>query len=89
MSYVIVLEVLLAIAFTVAVVCTYMVVKERDLVKAVVLSALQSIMYTLAYYLLMAPDIVLAYVAVGVGIYSVALLFAISKTERFEEVETR
>ena len=44
-------------------------------------------MFTLAYYLLMAPDIVLAYVAVGVGIYSVVLLFAISKTERYEVVE--
>lgn len=82
-------EILLAFSLTMALVATYLVIKSRDLIKAVVFSAIQSIAYSLAYYLLAAPDIVLAYLAVGVGIYSVLLLYAISKTERYEEVEKR
>jgi len=82
-------EILLAFSLTMALIATYLVIKSRDLIKAVVFSAIQSIAYSLAYYLLAAPDIVLAYLAVGVGIYSVLLLYAISKTERYEEVEKR
>ena len=80
-------EILLAFAFTMALIATYLVIKTKDLIKAVVFSAIQSIAYSLAFYLLAAPDIVLAYLAVSVGIYSVLLLYAISKTERYEEVE--
>jgi len=29
---------------------------------------------------------VLAYIAVGVGIYSILLIYGVSKTERYEEV---
>mgnify|MGYP000212137820 FL=1 len=82
-------EILLAFSLTMALIATYLVIKSRDLIKAVVFSAMQSIAYSLAYYLLAAPDIVLAYLAVGVGIYSILLLYAISKTERYEEVEKR
>jgi len=82
-------EILLAFSLTMALIATYLVIKSRDLIKAVVFSAIQSIAYSLAYYLLAAPDIVLAYLAVGVGIYSILLLYAISKTERYEEVEKR
>jgi len=63
----------------------YMAITERDLLKAVAYSAGQSIAYTLIYYILMAPDIVLAYVAIAVGVYSALLVFVISKTKRFED----
>jgi len=76
---------LLTYLFTIAIVFTYKAVSEKDLVKAVVYSAAQSIAYAIAYGVLMAPDILFAYLAVGVGIYPIIILYAISKTRRFEE----
>jgi len=63
----------------------YMAITEKDLLKAVAYSAGQSVAYSILYYILMAPDIVLAYIAVSVGIYSALLIFVISKTKRYEE----
>lgn len=55
------------------------------MVKAAIFSAGQSATFAIALLLLMAVDIVLAYVAVAVGIYTIVLLYVISKTERMEE----
>ncbi len=79
------LEILLAFSLTMALVLAYSAIVQRDLVKAAVLSAGQSIAYAFAYYLLAAPEILFAYIPIAVGIYTVLLLYAISKTERFEE----
>jgi len=75
---------MLAIAAMLSVVATVLAVQSRDLLKAIVFSALQSVAYTLMYFLLMAPDIVLVYVAVTVGIYPLALVLLIKKVGRYE-----
>jgi len=75
---------IMAFAFTLAALFSYLAIKSKDLVKATVFSAGQSAAFALALFLLMAPDIVLAYVAVAVGIYTALLLYIISKTERYE-----
>lgn len=77
---------LLAIAMLFALIATYLAMIERNLVKAVVLSAVQSVAFTLALYLLRAPDIVLVYLPITVGIYPAAILFLIKKTEEVEEL---
>jgi len=64
---------------------TYMAITEKDLLKAVAYSAGQAVAYSIIFYLLMAPDVLLTYIAVAVGIYSALLVFVISKTTRFEE----
>jgi uncharacterized MnhB-related membrane protein len=74
-----------ALALTLGALFTYLAIKSKDLIKAAIFSAGQSAAFALAFFLLMAPDIVLAYVAVAVGIYTVVLLYVISKTERYEE----
>jgi len=76
--------ILLMYLFTVAIVFTYKAITEKDLVKAIIFSASQSVAYGIAYAVLLAPDIMLAYIAVGIGMYSVILLYVVSKTERFE-----
>ncbi|MET1160189.1 MAG: hydrogenase subunit MbhD domain-containing protein [Thermoprotei archaeon] len=63
----------------------YMAITEKDLLKAIAYSAGQGIAYALLFYLLMAPDVVLAYIAVAVGVYSALLVFVVSKTTRYEE----
>lgn len=74
-------------SLTLGAIFTYLAIKSKDLLKAAVFSAAQSAAYALAFFMLMAPDIVLAYIAVAVGIYTVILLYVISKTERYEEIE--
>jgi len=76
--------ILLMYLFTAAIVFTYKAITEKDLVKAIIFSASQSVAYGIAYAVLLAPDIMLAYIAVGIGIYSVIMLYVVSKTERFE-----
>ncbi|HDJ27580.1 MAG: hypothetical protein DRN14_01180 [Thermoplasmata archaeon] len=72
---------------TYALILTYKTLVERDMLKAIIYSAGQAVAYTLALTLLAAPDLVLAYVAVGVGMYTALFLFVLSRTERFEAVQ--
>jgi len=64
---------------------TVKAIMDRDLVKAIAYSAIQSIAYAIIYALLLAPDILIVYLAVGAGIYPVLMLYAVSKTRRYEE----
>jgi len=75
---------ILAIAALTGLVFSYLAITEKDLLKAIGFSAVQAVAYAIIFYLLMAPDIVLAYVAIAVGIYSALLVFVVSKTERYE-----
>lgn len=72
----------------ISLVAVYMAITEKDLVKAVLFSAIQSTAYAFLFYLLMAPDIVLVYVPVAVGLYPAVILFLIKKSERFEGEST-
>jgi energy-converting hydrogenase B subunit D len=74
----------MAIISLLSVVAVYMAVKTRDLVKAVIYSAFQSGLYSILYFLLLAPDIGLVYIPVAVGLIPGVLLVLISKTERWE-----
>ncbi len=76
---------LISIVLTLGMVFAYLAISERDLLKAIVYSSGQAAMYVIAFYLLMAPDIVLAYAAVGVGVYSAVMIIAVKKTERYEK----
>lgn len=80
---------LLALFMTYAIILTYKTLIETNLVKAIIYSAGQAIAYTLALMLLAAPDLVLAYVAVGVGMYTALFLFVVSRTEdrEYESIE--
>ncbi len=69
----------------ISLIATYLAIVEKDLLKAVVLSAVQSTAYAFIYYALAAPDIVLVYVPVAVGLYPLIILILIKKTERFEK----
>ncbi len=81
--------VLMAICGLGSVVAVFLAIVERDMLKAVLFSAIQSTLYAFLYYLLMAPDIVLTYIPVSVGLYPAVILFLIKKTERFEDVEMK
>jgi len=69
----------------ISIVATWLAVQEKDLMLATLFSALQSTCYALIYYLLMAPDIVLVYLPVSVGVLPLLTILLIKKTERYEE----
>lgn len=60
-------------------------VMSKDLLKAVMFSAVQSTLYAFLLYLLMAPDIVLVYVAVSVGLLPLISIILIKKVGRYEK----
>ena len=73
------------VAALVSIVATWLAVREKDLLLATLFSAVQSTCYALIYYVLMAPDIVLVYLPVSVGILPLLTILLIKKTERYEE----
>jgi len=81
---VILVYVTLLIAGLLSTVFTYLAVTERDLLKAVAYSAGQSVAYSILFQVFAATDILLAYIAISVGVYSALLIYIVGKTERFE-----
>lgn len=78
----------LALLGVISLIGTYLAIIEKDLVRAVIFSALQSTAYAFIFYILMAPDIVLVYVPVAVGLYPAIILFLIKKTGRLDGDES-
>jgi uncharacterized MnhB-related membrane protein len=74
----------LLIAGLLSTIFTYLAVTERDLLKAVAYSAGQSVAYSILFQVFAATDILLAYIAISVGVYSALLIYIVGKTERFE-----
>lgn len=75
---------LIMISSLISTIAVYLAITERNLIRAVLFSALQSMCYAFIYFILMAPDIVLVYVPVSIGLYPAAILFLIRKTRECE-----
>ncbi len=75
---------MLGVSAIVSTLATALTLVSRDLLIATIFSALQSTAYALMFYLLMAPDIVLVYAAVSVGIYPLIIITLIKKVGRYE-----
>jgi len=76
---------LAALGVTLALLATVAVLRERDVVKAVVFSAIESVFYAVALSYFLAPDLLIAYIAIGLGVNSVLFLYILSRGDRFEE----
>ncbi len=64
----------------------FMALKVRDLLVSVVYLAAMSLMLSVEFYLLHAPDVAIAEAAVGAGLTTAIFMMAIRKTERYENV---
>ncbi|MEA3559010.1 MAG: DUF4040 domain-containing protein [Candidatus Thermoplasmatota archaeon] len=62
-----------------------MVVKFKDLVSATIALAACSLLVSLEFFILQAPDVAIAEAAVGAGLTTAILIFAIKGTRRREE----
>lgn len=84
MDYVDLIFAMMGLFALLSVVATALAIRSKDLLNAVIFSSVQSVAYALIYFLLLAPDIVLVYVAVSVGIYPLILILLIKKVGRYE-----
>jgi uncharacterized MnhB-related membrane protein len=62
-----------------------LVVKFKDLVSATIALAACSLLVSLEFYILQAPDVAIAEAAVGAGLTTAIIIFAIKGTRRREE----
>ncbi len=58
--------------------------ETRDLMYAVVATMAVSLIVSLLFYILQAPDVAMAEAAIGAGLTTAVFVLAIKKTERYE-----
>jgi len=58
--------------------------RAKDLMDAVIACALVSLMASIIFYFLHAPDVAMAEAAIGAGLTAAIFIFAINRTERRE-----
>lgn len=78
------LIIVLAASFL-SVVVTYLAVMERDLLISVIYIALLGVFYSLMYYVLMAPDVITAYIPISSILLPIISIVVLKKTKRYEE----
>jgi len=62
-----------------------MAVLSRDLLKSAVYLAAMSLLLSLEFYILQAPDVAIAEAAIGAGLTTAIYVIAINKTQRWED----
>ncbi|MEM1645542.1 MAG: hydrogenase subunit MbhD domain-containing protein [Ignisphaera sp.] len=73
------------VASTLSIIVAYLTIVEKDLLLATIYIAFIGVLYTLIYYTLMAPDVVLAYIPVSSILLPLMIIIVLKKTKRFEE----
>ncbi len=75
-----------AIAFLVLIMAVFALyaVHTKDLMYAVVATMAVSLIVSILFYVLQAPDVAMAEAAIGAGISTAVFVIAIKKTERYE-----
>ncbi len=61
------------------------VVRTRDLLAAVVVTAIISLVAAILFYVLQAPDVAITEAAIDAGLTTAIFLVALRKTERYEK----
>ena len=62
----------------------YLTVRFKDLLAAALASAAMSLLLSLEFYMLHAPDVAIAEAAVGAGVVTAIVVYGVAKTNRWE-----
>jgi len=74
------------ITVLIIIICTaYAAIKFKDLLAAVISLAIMSLLLSLEFYILQAPDVAIAEAAIGAGLTTAIYILAIRGTRRMEE----
>ncbi|MBN2330537.1 MAG: DUF4040 domain-containing protein [Candidatus Aenigmarchaeota archaeon] len=63
----------------------FLAMRKRDLIKSVIYLAVMSMLLSLEFYMLRAPDVAIAEAAIGAGLATAVYIVAINRTERWED----
>jgi uncharacterized MnhB-related membrane protein len=77
--------ILLIVLALILIVAGVVVIIQKDLVVAVAASGVVSLIASILFYILQAPDVALTEAAIGVGLSTIIFMIAIRKTRRMEE----
>ena len=80
----IIFQTFLVLVMVVAALCA---ARFGDLLNAVIACALVSLMASIIFYFLQAPDVAMAEASIGAGLTTAIFIFAINRTARYEEDE--
>ncbi|AMM54761.1 DUF4040 domain-containing protein [Pyrococcus kukulkanii] len=79
------LDMIIQVIILVSIIVTsVLIITLRDLLSAALASAAMSLLLSLEFYMLHAPDVAIAEAAVGAGVVTAVVVYAIAKTERWE-----
>ena len=68
------------------IICTgYLAVKLKDLLGAVICLSIMSLLLSLEFYILQAPDVAIAEAGIGAGLTTAIFVLAIRGTKRMED----
>jgi uncharacterized MnhB-related membrane protein len=68
------------------IICTgYLAIKLKDLLGAVISLSIMSLLLSLEFYILQAPDVAIAEAGIGAGLTTAIYVLAIRRTKRMEE----
>ena len=68
------------------IICTgYLAIKLKDLLGAVICLSIMSLLLSLEFYMLQAPDVAIAEAGIGAGLTTAIFVLAIRGTKRMEE----
>lgn len=76
------LQILHAIVPVLIVVCAVLVARQKDLINAVIALAAMSLLLSLQFYLMHAPDVAIAEAGIGAAITTAIFVVAIRATKR-------
>ncbi|HHJ52059.1 MAG TPA: DUF4040 domain-containing protein [Caldithrix abyssi] len=79
------MEIILIILTIVLIGAALLTIKYKDLVAAVIASSVVSLIVSIYFYLLQAPDVALTEAAIGVGLSTIIFMITIRRTRRYEE----
>ncbi len=79
------MEIIVVIATIILIIAAILTIRYKDLVAAVVASSVVSLIASIYFYLLQAPDVALTEAAIGVGLTTIIFMITIRKTRRMEE----
>ena len=78
-------DLMLIVSLALTLLFMILTIVSKDLLLAVVFSGVESFVLAFIYFLLQAPDISLAQIAISVGIRNLLFIGALHWTRRFEE----
>jgi len=79
------LTIMVYVLAVILIIAALFAIKQKDLILAVVGSSAISVILSIFYYVLQAPDVALTEAAIGVALSTIIFVIAIKKTERYEK----